>query len=109
MTERIGHVSPIEKMRRPPQRFNAVLGRSVIFAPCHCRGCAVAEIHLGAKLPLDLNIETHRGKPGRNRCDTGHTLPVSRDVRFENFISGREAGSAPKSALANSVSSVTRP
>ena len=37
MTERIGHIRPVENMRRSPQRFNAVLGRFVIFAPCHGR------------------------------------------------------------------------
>ena len=33
VTERIGHVRPVEDMRRSPQRFDAVLGRFVIFAP----------------------------------------------------------------------------
>ena len=35
MTEGIGHVRPVEDLRRSPQRFNAVLSRFVIFAPRH--------------------------------------------------------------------------
>ena len=36
MTKRIGHVRPIERVRRTPQRFDTVLSRFVIFAPRHC-------------------------------------------------------------------------
>src|SRR5579862_6756727 len=37
MPERIGHILPIEKMLRSPQRLNAVLGGFVILAPGHRR------------------------------------------------------------------------
>ena len=44
VAERLGHVRPVENMRRSPQRFNTVFGRFVIFAPCHRREVAASLI-----------------------------------------------------------------
>src|ERR1700756_5062122 len=35
VTERIGHVLPVEKLGGSPQRFDSVLGSFVIVTPCH--------------------------------------------------------------------------
>ena len=60
VTERVGHILPVENMRRSPQRFNAMLGRFVIFAPCHGGLTGFTDTKANAELLLDPTIETHR-------------------------------------------------
>jgi len=76
VTERIGHIGPVQKMRLSSQRFQAMFGRLVIFLPCHDRtDHGLFEAQPFTSLPAARASVT--GKSGDRRENTGKVEPAT--------------------------------